>query len=94
MTLNFRPQIFPTFGALIAPFWADVDTRGTGRVYYRLTVNETLLNKMSREIGDIFRTVFVPRYLFISTWYKVGYYNKKTDKVHCMFSCVNYRSIL
>ena len=81
VTASFRPITFPTEGSLIAPFWADVDTRGSGRVYYRNTVNETLLKKMSEDIYEYFGTIFLPEYLFVSTWYRVGYFNRNTDKV-------------
>ena len=82
VTETFRPKTFPTKGSLIAPFWADVDTRGSGRVYYRNTVNETQLKRMTQDIYHFFGTIFLPEYLFVSTWYRVGYFNRNTDKVN------------
>ena len=79
------PVSFPLSGndKIIAPYWADVDTRGTGNIYYRQTTDPSLLARATREI----RTAF-PRSLnntisnlLIATWDKVGYYNNGTDKV-------------
>lgn len=78
---NFSPKRFPTNGTLIAPFWADADTRGTGQVYYRSTDNQTLLQKMAQDINETIGETFFPEYLFVSTWHEVGYYNRNTDKV-------------
>ena len=47
---NYSPKGFPTNETLIAPFWADADTRGIGRVYYRSTTNQALLEKMTQDI--------------------------------------------
>ena len=79
---NFSPKRFPINGTLIAPFWADADTRGIGQVYYRSTVNQTLLEKMMQDINKTFGEIFFPEYLFVSTWHEIGYYNRKTDKVY------------
>ena len=79
------PLSFPLSGnnKIIAPYWADVDTRGTGSIYYRQTTDPSLL---ARETSEI-RTAF-PRplndtisNLLIATWDSVGYYNSGTDKV-------------
>ena len=80
---DFTPRVFPTDGVLIAPFWADVDTRGIGSIYYRLTSNQTLLNRFSMDISSFFagQVTFSPQILFIATWFEVGYYNMHTDKV-------------
>ena len=94
VTSNFRPQKFPTTGSLIAPFWADADTRGIGRVYYRSTDNESLLIRMTQDVSDTFGTMFTPEYLFVSTWYKVGYYNHRTDKVLIIHACIHSLSPL
>jgi len=42
---QFTPEAFPLAGdrKLIAPFWADVDTRGIGTVWFRITTNSSLL---------------------------------------------------
>lgn len=81
---------------MIAPFWADVDTRlgneppppgllasETGRVWYREEFNAELLEKAGREIRDAFigLSTFTPTSLFIATWSNVGYYFLHIDKV-------------
>ena len=67
----------------IAPYWADVDVRGTGQVYYRQTKNPVLLAKATDEIKRVFplsKNVTVIN-LLIVTWDAVGYYSLHTDKV-------------
>ena len=68
---------------LIAPYWADVDTRGTGTVWYRQTSDETLLLRARREIRSAFvsQMTFQPTMLFIATWDHVGHYNRRTALV-------------
>ena len=80
----YTPSAFPLDSLpLIAPYWADVDTRGTGQVWYRDTVDETLRNRARDLIKARFidQTTFEPDYLFIATWDHVGYYSEMTDKV-------------
>ena len=67
----------------IAPYWADVDIRGTGQVYYRETDNSALLARATNEIRSAFsasKNVNVTS-LFIVTWESVGYFERMTDKV-------------
>lgn len=68
---------------LIAPYWADVDTRGTGTVWYRQTSNEILLLQARRAIRSAFvnQMTFQPTMLFIATWDHVGHYNQRTSLV-------------
>lgn len=81
---TFTPQAFPLSGnlQLIAPYWADVDTRGTGSVWYRETTDPQLLTRARNEIQSAFidQARFSPTSLFIATWDHVGYYNRRTDK--------------
>jgi hypothetical protein len=80
--------VFPTNGVLIAPFWADVDIRGIGSIYYRTTSNQTLLERFSDNISSSFsgQVTFSPQILFIATWMEVGYFNNRTDKVQYNYS--------
>ena len=77
---------------IIAPYWADVDTRGTGQIFYRQSTDSSLLARASREIGSAFpssQSVTIIN-LLIATWDEVGYYFQNDDKVihlctlHCM----------
>jgi len=79
------PLSFPLSGnnKIIAPYWADVDTRRTGNVYYRQTTDPSLLMRTTSEIRAAY-----PRSLnttisnlLIATWDKVGYYSMNSDKV-------------
>ena len=76
---------FPTDGVLIAPYWADTDTRGTGHVYYRCVTDQfepLSLRRIRSYVDAIFLcSRFIPDYLCIITWFEVGYFNNHTDKV-------------
>lgn len=92
---GFTPQPIPVPGNTIpflSPFWADVDTRPSdgGFVYYReitsSTNSSTDLSLMLRARNHIRNrfigfSQFTPTWLFIATWYRVGYYSERTDKV-------------
>ena len=67
----------------MAPYWVNIDIRGTGDVYYRQTTNRTLLVQVASDLQSSF-----PEYqnltitnLLIVTWDSVGYYDMNTDKV-------------
>ncbi|XP_065894677.1 sushi, nidogen and EGF-like domain-containing protein 1 [Dysidea avara] len=64
---------------IIAPYWADVDTRDTGHIYYRQTTKPNLLARASSEISALFPNVDI-MHLLIVTWDSVGYYVRNTDK--------------
>lgn len=85
---RYIPTAFPIGGnPLIAPFFADVDTRssGSGKLWYRTTNDSALLAKAVNDIPSILTGVnFSPLWLFIATWDHVGYYNQHTDKVKYM----------
>ena len=68
---------------IIAPYWADVDTRGTGNIYYRQTTDPSLLARATSEIRAAFpmsQSIAITN-MFIATWDSVGYYYWSTDKV-------------
>lgn len=71
---TFTPEPFPLGNGLqlIAPYWADVDTRGTGQVWYRETDNRHLLDRAQREISLFPTTKFCahqPLYCYLgSCW--------------------------
>ena len=70
---------------LIAVFWGNVDTRGTGTVWYHGSTDNALLSRASMEIRNAFPTQadagFTATDLFIATWDRVGYYSRHTDLV-------------
>ena len=66
-----RPQPFPRSpDILIALFWDDFDVLVTGRILYRVTSNQTLLDRVGASIND--ETGFSPSSLFIATWDRVA----------------------
>ncbi|XP_054712476.1 nidogen-like [Uloborus diversus] len=79
---SFFNAQFPLTYPIIAPLYSDVDTRGSGRVYYRETQAPELLERATRDIRSHFSNAgsFQPRSLFIVTWEEVGHYNRGTDK--------------
>ena len=96
----FFPQAFPLYNSiLIAPFWADVDTRGNngGTIWYRSDVSElTVLNRTKGLVESAFpdQVGFSPVYVFIATWDRVGYFDRHTERVcskygivQCTVSC-------
>jgi len=88
---QFTPEAFPLSGNLrvIAPFWADVDTRGTGTVWFRSTNDSGLLARTRDEVAAFLNQEgFIPSYLFIATWDRVGYFSQNTDRVGCLRSYV------
>ena len=68
---------------IIAPYWADVDTRGIGQVFYRQTTDPSLLARATSEIRAAFSSAanITITDLLIATWDNVGYYNYTSDKV-------------
>ena len=69
--------------ALIAPFWADVDTREIGEVFYRQTNESSCIANVTSIIRAVFEDAveFAPFTVFIATWNSVGYFNRNTDRV-------------
>ena len=68
---------------IIASYWADVDTSGTGQIFYRQSTDPSLIARATSEIQAAFpasENVTIES-LVIVTWDKVGYYDSNTDKV-------------
>ena len=77
---------------IIAPYWANVDTRGTGNIYYRQTTDPNLLSRTIREIRRAFPRAVHLTNLLIVTWDAVGYFNQQIDKVRkYLQTTVQYR---
>ncbi|KAM7305145.1 nidogen-1 isoform X2 [Ixodes scapularis] len=80
---SFFSAEFPLQYPLIAPLYCDVDTRGTGRVFYRETQEESLLLRFTALVSSQYAAAsFRARSLFVATWDAVGYYERKIDKVN------------
>ena len=85
---------FPLAGpSLVAPFWSDVDTSGTGEIFFRedSTISDfTLIENVTAEVTRAFVEdfgSFTPTTVFVATWNQVGYYNGNTDLVSYPFQC-------
>ena len=83
------PLSLPLTGVqdIIAPYWADVDLRGTGQVFYRQTTDPSLLARATSEIRAAFndsQNVTITN-LLVATWSEVGYYSRKTNKVTMVY---------
>lgn len=83
---TYTPRSFPLDDdhQLIAPYWADVDTRETGIVWFREVNDSALLNTIGSDIrttiGDSILS-FQPTSALIATWDGVGYYSAHSDLV-------------
>lgn len=83
------PQPLPLYGThkIIAPCWDDVDTSGSGKIFYRQITNPILLARATSELRVAFPgsgSVTI-HHLLISTWFRVGYSYHHFDKVKYVF---------
>jgi len=86
VTGGYTPRPFPFRGApMIAPYWADVDTRGTGSVYYKSSTSSSDLNRAAGLISSTYRTSFRPNRVYVVTWYRVGAYYRSRSPVSFVF---------
>ena len=83
-----EPLLLSDNDKIIAPFWADVDTRGIGDIFYRQTKDSIFLNRATGLIRAAFPAAKNVTDLFIATWDNVGYFSQNTDKVSILkFLC-------
>ena len=75
---QYTPDSFPLDNnrRLIAPFWADVDTREGGVVYYRETLDLAIRTRVSEKIRKYFvrQRRFTAKWVMIVTWLNVARY--------------------
>jgi len=91
---QYVPVPFPLSDGrrLIAGFWSDIDTRGNitsgNEVYYQIydssRSNSSVFSKSASYIRQYFPTepVFHPKMVITGTWYRVGAYSHKTDRLN------------
>ena len=72
---DFSPQPFPISTPLIAPFWADLYTEYFGSLWYRLTTDSDIIERIREEVASAFPelTTFSATEVLIATWDHVGY---------------------
>ncbi|VDI06757.1 Hypothetical predicted protein, partial [Mytilus galloprovincialis] len=91
---RYTPESFPfqRNASVIATYWADVDTKTVGDVWYRETSNPTLLGRASSDIRTSFpqQPKFNASWIFITTWDDVAFFG--ADEVgltkRCSFQCI------
>ncbi|KAJ7400509.1 Sushi, nidogen and EGF-like domain-containing protein 1 [Pitangus sulphuratus] len=75
---QFTPVAFPISKdrRVVAAFWADVDNRRAGEVYYRESTEQPILERASRDIAQYFPEFpgFSAQWVFIATWYRVTFF--------------------
>ncbi|NXU79942.1 SNED1 protein, partial [Oreotrochilus melanogaster] len=75
---QFTPVAFPISKdrRVVAAFWADVDNRRAGDVYYRESTDQPILERASRDIAQYFPEFpgFAAQWVFIATWYRVTFF--------------------
>ena len=95
---QFTPDAFPLGDnrRLVAAFWADVDTRIGGDVFYRETTDSNLLQQATNDVTVTFvdQRKFKATWLLIATWHDVAFYGATgnyTNKVS-QLSFIRYTS--
>ena len=88
---QYTPDAFPLDGnrRLIAPFWADVDTRRGGMNTYRELLrgtpeNEDIFQRADAIIHDAFlgyEDNFLATWMFIATWDKVAFFGSNAPTI-------------
>ncbi|XP_068810149.1 sushi, nidogen and EGF-like domain-containing protein 1 isoform X5 [Struthio camelus] len=75
---QFTPVAFPISKdrRVVAAFWADVDNRRAGDVYYRESKDQAILERATKDIAQYFPEFpeFVAQWVFIATWYRVTFF--------------------
>ncbi|XP_028650648.1 sushi, nidogen and EGF-like domain-containing protein 1 isoform X1 [Erpetoichthys calabaricus] len=75
---QFTPVAFPIAGdrRVVAPFWADVDNRRAGEVFYRESKDPAILQRTADDIHQYFPEfpMFTATWALIATWYRVTFF--------------------
>ncbi|XP_064792261.1 sushi, nidogen and EGF-like domain-containing protein 1 isoform X1 [Oncorhynchus masou masou] len=75
---QFTPVAFPIAGdrRVVAPFWADVDNRRAGQVFYRESKDPSVLLRATADVRRHFSGFpeFSATWILISTWHKVTFF--------------------
>ncbi|XP_022531192.2 sushi, nidogen and EGF-like domain-containing protein 1 [Astyanax mexicanus] len=75
---QFTPVAFPIAGdrRVVAPFWADVDNRQAGKVFYRESKDPAILKRSTEDIHLYFPEfpLFSATWVLVATWHQVTYF--------------------
>lgn len=107
---QFTPVAFPIAKdrCVVAAFWADVDNRRAGDVYYREATDPAMLSRATEDIRRYFPELpdFSATWVFVATWYRVTFFGGSSSSPVNTFQTVlitdgrfsftifNYESIL
>ena len=77
----YTPFAFPGLREIVAPYFADVETSGTGSgsVFYGERTAPSDLATINSVVNNAFSGSFSGSFGFLATWDKVGYYSSHTD---------------
>ncbi|XP_048460745.1 sushi, nidogen and EGF-like domain-containing protein 1 [Rhincodon typus] len=79
---QFTPVAFPISNdrRVVAAFWADVDNRRAGDVFYRETKDPAILQSTTEDIRRYFPELeeFNTKWALVATWYKVTFFGGST----------------
>lgn len=61
---------------MVAAFWADVDNRRAGDVYYREATDAATLRRATEAVRRYFPELhdFTATWVFVATWYRVTFF--------------------
>uniref|UniRef100_A0A2K5E2F1 Sushi, nidogen and EGF-like domain-containing protein 1 n=1 Tax=Aotus nancymaae TaxID=37293 RepID=A0A2K5E2F1_AOTNA len=75
---QFTPVAFPIAKdrCVVAAFWADVDNRRAGDVYYREATDPAMLRRATEDVRRYFPELpdFSATWVFVATWYRVTFF--------------------
>ena len=67
---------------IVAPYFADADLSNSGKIYFRVTSDSSLLERAAQDVAYVFNhDNFSPEQLFIATWDEIGFYHKHDNLV-------------
>lgn len=85
---QWTPQRLPIVSnnPFLGVFWADVDNRVAGDIYYRNSTDPELMTRATSDIRTYFQhTNFTAGWAFVATWDRVAFYGSSGDKVSFRF---------
>lgn len=89
---QFTPVAFPIAKdrCVVAAFWADVDNRRAGDVYYREATDPAMLNRATEDIRRYFPELpdFSATWVFVATWYRVTFFGGSSSSPVSPGGCV------
>ena len=95
---SISPSFFPasTQTSVVAPFWADFDTRKGGEIFYHVYTDpsSSYLQRATRDVRNATATEpseasdFTATWVLVATWHRVATYASRTGDGHNTFQVV------